>query len=286
MNAFSSCKQAIQECMQTQTFAVAHLYKEEKTMDMHIHDCYEIYYSISGGRQFLIDNKFYHVAPGDLFIINQFESHMLISVDGESHERIVVNLHPNFVKALSTDSTDLNECFSSHPSAFQHKISLTKEQQKRFLYHIDKITSAQGYGCDIIQRASVLELLVMVNWLSTSNAGESTPPNYNLNHQVDDILAYINQNLAAELSIQMIADQFNISKSYLCRIFKKATGTTTGKYITARRITIARSLLSEGCSVTEAYERSGFTDYSTFFKTFIRIVGISPKKYAILCQTV
>ena len=286
MNAFSSCKQAIQECMQTQTFAVAHLYKEEKTMDMHIHDCYEIYYSISGGRQFLIDNKFYQVAPGDLFIINQFESHMLISVDGESHERIVVNLYPNFVKALSTDTTNLDECFSNHPASFQHKISLTKEQQMRFLYHIDKITSAQGYGCDVIQRASVLELLVLVNWLSTCNAGESAAPNYNLNHQVDDILAYINQNLSSEISMQMIADHFNMSKSYLCRIFKKATGTTVGKYVTARRITIARSLLSEGCSVTEAYEKSGFTDYSSFFKTFNRMVGISPKKYAILCQTV
>lgn len=286
MNAFSSCKQAIQECMESQSYAVAHLYKEEKTMDMHIHDCYEVYYSISGDRQFLIDNKFYHVEPGDLFIINQFESHMLIGVDGESHERIVVNLHPNFVKSLSTNFTDLDVCFSNHPASFQHKISLTKEQQKRFLYHIDKITSAEGYGCDIIQRASVLELLVLVNWLSTCNAGESDAPNYNLNHQVDDILAYINQNLASEISIQMIADQFSMSKSYLCRIFKKATGTTIGKYVTARRITIARALLSEGCSVTEAYERSGFTDYSSFFKTFNKMVGISPKKYAILCQTV
>ena len=286
MNAFSSCKQAIQECMQSQTYAVAHLYKEEKTMDMHIHDCYEMYYSISGGRQFLIDNKFYYVAPGDLFIINQFESHMLISVDGESHERIVVNLHPNFVKSLSSKTTDLNECFASHPGSFQHKISLTKEQQKRFLYHIDKITSAQGYGSDLIQKASILELLVLVNWLSSSNAGQTLAPNYHLNHQVDDILAYINQNLASDISIQRIADEFNMSKSYLCRIFKKATGTTIGKYVTARRITIARSLLSEGCSVTEAYERSGFTDYSSFFKTFNRIVGISPKKYAILRQTV
>lgn len=286
MNVFSSCKLATQACMERQSFTVAHLYKEEKTMDMHIHDCYEIYYSISGGRQFLIDNKFYHVAPGDLFIINQFESHMLISVDGESHERIVVNLHPNFVKALSTEVTNLDECFSFHPAAFQHKISLSREQQNRFLYHIDKITSAEGYGADVIQRASVLELLVLVNWLSSCNAEQTAAPNYNHNHHVDDILSYINQNLVSDISMQVIADEFNMSKSYLCRVFKKATGTTIGKYVTARRITIARSLLSEGYSVTEAYEKSGFTDYSSFFKTFTRVVGISPKKYAILRQTV
>lgn len=63
MEELHSCKQAIENCTTTQTFAIAHLYKEEKTMDMHIHDCYELYYSISGGKQFLIDNKFYSIEP-------------------------------------------------------------------------------------------------------------------------------------------------------------------------------------------------------------------------------
>ena len=54
---------------------------------MHIHDCYELYYSISGGRQFLIDNRFYAIAPGDLFIINQYESHKLTQIDNHVHER-------------------------------------------------------------------------------------------------------------------------------------------------------------------------------------------------------
>jgi AraC-like DNA-binding protein len=32
----------------------------------------------------------------------------------------------------------------------------------------------------------------------------------------------------------------------------------------------------------EAFERSGFTDYSNFFKAFTKAVGVSPKKYASL----
>ena len=72
MEEIYSCRQAMENCMTTSTFSIAHLYKEEKAMDMHIHDCYEIYYSISGGKQFLIDNKFYGIEPGDLFIINQY----------------------------------------------------------------------------------------------------------------------------------------------------------------------------------------------------------------------
>ena len=56
MKELTSCKTAIENCKVSGTFAIAHLYKEEKAMDMHIHDCYEIYYSICGGKQFLIDN--------------------------------------------------------------------------------------------------------------------------------------------------------------------------------------------------------------------------------------
>ena len=100
------------------------------------------------------------------------------------------------------------------------------------------------------------------------------------NRQVDDILAYINQNIASPISIQQLAEQFFLSESYICRIFKSSTGTTINKYINARRISIAKALLNDGESVMEAYEKSGFTDYSNFFKAFTKAVGISPKKYA------
>ena len=140
MQELESCKIAIESCLETKAFAIAHRYKEEKAMDMHIHDCYELYYSISGGKQFLIDNKFYSIAPGDVFLINQYESHKLTQIDSMVHERIVLSIHPDFLKELSTPSTNLDYCFSQRTAHFSHKISLSKEQQKRFLYFINKIT--------------------------------------------------------------------------------------------------------------------------------------------------
>lgn len=102
MNEFYSCQQSIEQCAATRTFSIAHLYKEEKTMDMHIHDCYEIYYSVSGGKQFLIDNKLYTMEPGDLFVINQYESHKITQIDKMTHERIVLSIYPEYPKRLST----------------------------------------------------------------------------------------------------------------------------------------------------------------------------------------
>ena len=75
-----SCKSAIQSCMETKTFAMARLYNDERIMSSHIHDCYEIYFSISGGKEFLIEDLVYEFEPGDIFFINQSESHCLLRV--------------------------------------------------------------------------------------------------------------------------------------------------------------------------------------------------------------
>lgn len=282
MKEFLSCKMAMDSCMSTHTFAVAHLYKEEKTMNMHIHDCYEIYYSISGGRQFLIDNKFYSIVPGDIFIINQYESHYLTQIDQMVHERIVISVHPDYVRKLSEGRTDLSECFQKRTPGFSHRLSLTKEQQQKFLYYINKITNTDEYAHEIIEEATFLELLVLLNkaYLHTE-AEQVEPENINkYNHQVDEILTYINRNIMNTIRIEDLSEHFFLSESYICRIFKAATGTTINKYVTARRISIAKALLNDGHSVQETFEQSGFSDYSSFFKAFTKAVGISPKKYA------
>ena len=282
MEELSSCMLAVETCLKNRTFSIAHLYNEEKAMDMHIHDCYELYYSISGGKQFLIDNCFYTIAPGDLFIINQYESHKLTQIDSGIHERIVVSIHPDYVRKLSTADTALDDCFVRRPEGFLHKLSLNREQQNRFLYYIDKITSVGGYAHDIVEQAAFMELMVQINSLNSMNEAAVAQTSYKYNHQVEDILAYINQNISQPITIEQLAEHFYLSESYICRIFKAATSTTINKYITARRISIAKALLNEGLSVSEAFEQSGFNDYSNFFKSFTKAVGVSPKKYAHL----
>lgn len=317
MKACSSCKESMRQCMETHTFAFAHLYNDEKAMDMHIHDCYEIYYSISGGKQFLIDNCFYDIQPGDIFLINQFESHYLSQIDSQTHERIIMSIDPEYTKSLSTDSTDLDRCFHFRGTQMPHRMHLTSEEQSRFLYYIHKLSSNEGLGEDILDQAVFLEMMVFLNRAfddrcvesdtealagvssdsRTSSASASSSKSKERrtagrsasgrsqtsgshNAQVDAILSYINTHMQDDLSLDELSSHFYLSSSYICRIFKAATGTTINKYITAKRITLSKSLLSQGYSVNEACEACGFNDYSNYLKAFTKAVGISPKKYA------
>ncbi len=284
MKELNSCKEAMQSAIDNKYFSIAHLYKDEKAMEMHIHDCYEVYFSISGGKQFLIDNKAYSIEPGDLFLISQYDSHYLSQIDKELHERIVIMIHPEFIKMLSSEETDLDYCFHSKENGITHKISLTQDQQSRFLFFVNKILTSQGFGHDLIEKATFTELFVMINSIVHDTPSDETVKTGTYNEQVDSILSYINKNIQNPISISLLSKEFFISESYICRIFKATTGTTINKYMTARRISIAKSLLAEGFGVGEVCEKCGFSDYSNFLKAFTKSVGISPKKYSQNCN--
>lgn len=284
MKIFNSCHEAVQSCLDTKTFSIAHLFSIEKTMDMHIHDCYEVYYSISGGKQFLINDHLYDFKPGDIFFISHDESHHITQIEEETHERYVLNIHPQYVKQVSSSQTDLSICFTSSESPFAHKVSLSSKDQQRFLYLIHKLSSTtKDFGQEIMEQATFLELMVFFNEVFLHNRHaldmKSTIPNNNY-EKCAEILTFINQNLTGDLNIGALSKHFSLSSSYLSMIFKKETGTTIQKYITGQRIALAKRLLTEGHTVTETFMSCGFGDYSNFLKTFTRMVGVSPKKFA------
>ena len=45
----------------------------------HLHCHYEIYYNISGGKSFFIENEFYECGPCDLFVIAKTHIHKVVA---------------------------------------------------------------------------------------------------------------------------------------------------------------------------------------------------------------
>lgn len=152
------------------------------------------------------------------------------------------------------------------------------------MYFIHELHDDGGMGEDLLDQAIFLELMVFLNRAfaarCTDAAAPAPAPSSNYHAQVDAILSYINSHIGEPLTLAGLSAHFFMSTSYLCRIFKEATGTTINKYITAKRITLSKSLLDQGYSVSEACEVCGFNDYSNYLRAFTKAVGISPKKYA------
>ncbi len=280
MKEYTSTNEAIQNCIENRYFAIAHIHDEEMSLEMQLTDCYQIYFSILGDKQFIIDEKAYMVNQGDLYIINQYEPYHVMHHPKKLHESYVLMIHPDFIKSLSSSETDLDYCFHGKTNGFDNRISLSFEHQSAILESIKKIVSCDGYGHDLIEKAAFIELLVLINSIVQEPLETDTSRNGTGNSQVNSMMSLINKNIKSTVSIAYLSQEFYISESYVCRVFKSTCGTTINKYMTARKISIAKALLAEGYGVREACEESGFTDYSNFLKAFTKLVGISPKKYS------
>ena len=91
---------------------------------------------------------------------------------------------------------------------------------------------------------------------------------------------YIKKNCAEKLSLDSLAKEVFLSKSYLSNIFKKETSLSLTGYITKVRVERSKKLLLEdNISLAVIASQCGFKDQSYFTKVFKKEVGVSPKKY-------
>lgn len=91
---------------------------------------------------------------------------------------------------------------------------------------------------------------------------------------------YIQLHYDEKVTSQILADHLHLNCSYLCKLFKKETGSTLTDYIQKEKIREARRLL-EGSSFTiaEISEALAFSSESYFCKIFKKITGTTPESY-------
>jgi len=94
------------------------------------------------------------------------------------------------------------------------------------------------------------------------------------------LLAFIEENLEGDLSLDGMAAAVEVSPLYLARAFKAAIGQSPHQYVLARRLERAKELLRNTDSpVVEVALATGFSSQSHLSNWFVRLVGVSPAVY-------
>ncbi|NJM94340.1 MAG: response regulator [Cytophagales bacterium] len=83
-----------------------------------------------------------------------------------------------------------------------------------------------------------------------------------------------------QLSGDLLAAQFSISKGHLYRKIKSITGSSVHHYIRKYRLIKAAALLQAGETVSQAAYAVGFDNLSYFTRSFSEQYGMPPSKYA------
>ncbi len=273
---FDKCYDAVKCANDNKSFGFYYSEKQNPDLSIHIHDCCEVLLCLSGGKNFLINDKVYDVNDGDLFIINQFEAHKITFNADKRFCRYVMQVHPEFLYSQSSAQTDLSHCFYTRGGDVSHKLSLTKDELDTLVSYIKRLEREERFGDDIIKNITATQFLILINSAFVSQIGAEKSSG---SEAIKKAMDYINHNFSQQLSLQKIAENSYISVNQLCRLFNKYCGTTVAKYITSRRITEAKKLLSSGRNVTDTAILCGFEDYANFIRVFKKHVGVTPGKY-------
>ena len=101
-----------------------------------------------------------------------------------------------------------------------------------------------------------------------------TAPDY-----VSRVVGYIDTNYMNDVHISDIADNLNLNRKYLARIFKEKMGTTMQNFLIEKRLAEAKKLLMRGYGVKEAARYDGicrqFCVFKNVQKAFRHLTGQS-----------
>ena len=243
---------------------------------LHFHDHFEIMLPLTSPGNIFVNDQVYPLERGTLYLIGESTLHRTMA--NGFHSRYILHISRKALTDLSTPQTDFTQLMQVN----FRRATLDNEQMTELIelfQDLERNKNDGTFGSDIRQTVALLRLLIkLAPTLNAATAGEAIRNKDFL--RVAPILDYIRDNLAEPLSLDQIASQFYLSKHYLCRIFKSATGFSVMEYIIYSRVLRARQLLQEGVSVQQAGEMSGFSDNSHFIRTFGHLTGVTPGRYA------
>lgn len=282
---------AIKDIYSPKGIVIRHLISNDWSMDqMHFHEAFEINISISGGNRFYCNDTLHISEPGDIYIFNDLDLHKNMIRKDMRYERYLIFFPKEVISDIPRMDVDLLELFYLDRGSFKNKFHLNKDQLLHIMQFLNETIfklNSTFYGKETLSRSRLIELLLMINSFYHQNIGDVKTVNQVKNHiskRVEDTISYINENISGDLNLDILADVALVNKYHLGDLFKKETGFTVNQFIINKRILKAQAYLKKGYSITETTDFIGYHNESHFIRTFKKLVGITPKQYALRHQ--
>ena len=239
---------------------------------------------VLGGKvTYMVEGVTYFLQPWDILLIRRNMIHRPIMDPSEPYERIVIWLGREYLKARSDSSAPLDQCFDTVRDRSFH---LLRTAPDRRVFYMDLLQDLEGalrgreFGAARLADILCQQLLIAVNRdVISSHTASDAPESYRVDRKIEEILQYIAAHLSEELSVELLAQKFYLSRYYLMHRFKAVTGYSLHQYIRQKRLLRAAELIREGEMVMKAAEQVGLNEYSTFLRAFQAMFHMSPREF-------
>lgn len=252
-----------------------------RPVSSHRHEHYEVYFFLSGSVHCLIDDKDYPLLSGDVCLIPPGIYHRPVFKDEkETYRRIVLWISEDYMSRLKSLYPGIDHCFTTACDQTQYlfrndsgtaQILFTKLFDLLEEYH-----SAGAFHEQLLLCSTSAFLLQMNRIVSEYESPASYRKPKALFSQICD---YIHSHIEEDLSLDVLAEQFYVSKYYIAHSFKENMGISTHQYILKQRLHASKSSILSGTPLSEVCSNFGFTNYTTFFRAFKKEFGISPRDF-------
>lgn len=249
----------------------------------HTHDYYEFYFFLEGNIIMYIDGKEFVPTPGTMIVIPPNLPHYARLLDGDvPYRRFVFWVTEDFLNNLGAISEDYLYLIYRTKTKGNFLINKFNEIefntiQGKVFSLIDEIHSKRfGRDAKILLCVSdfILALNRMVFEAQHPNVAESDSDTL-----YQSIIQYIETHIDEDLSLDLLADKLHVSKFHISHVFSDTNGLPLHKYITKKRLDMCRDAILSGQDISLVAEAYGFSDYSVFYRAFVKEYGKSPKKY-------
>lgn len=252
---------------------------------LHYHDFYEIFISISGEMKYEVEGESFDLQMGDVLFIPPHAEHRPVQSGLSGSTRCILQLDQTLPEELLDEKLP-----QSFFLPYRFKLSMTN--LSRIINLMRTLQEEQPSGqfghtqMEQVILTQILILLVRSIYCAEAKASSSlvagvssTTPQ--IHSAVVQLSYYIDAHFARDISLQAIARQLGVERARLSREFKQVYDQSPHEYLMNRRLSSAYEIILAGTPPTQAAAQSGFHDYSNFYRQFRRRYGISPGQCGI-----
>ena len=259
-------------------------YNDTETVKVssHVHRHFELYFYLEGNTSYEIKGVEYPLEYGDIVVIPP----------GVPHHAVLHNVdvpYRRFVVWVS-DKLGLN-MYDIFPSVNYIK-TRPDDWQEKYIFHCDKVTygellhilfqmleeqNSREYGRDDLLLLRLTELTLLICRIMDRDIN---PKGRQREKELyEKVMMYISDHLEEEMSLDLLASLFYVSKYHLAHNFKENMGLSIHQYILKKRLSACADAILLNEKISEVYLMYGFNDYPSFFRAFRKEYGMSPREY-------
>ena len=230
----------------------------------HMHNNYEIFYFVRGDAEYIIEGSVYKLRPGDLFFIHPRKFHYLRPVSDATYERFVIHF------SLDTLSEELQEFVVNSNEHYRITGNSLAARLFETWTETEKLFSKE----DLLEYYKTIPQTAVLFMKYLPDEGSVKP--IRRDATLDAILKYIDSHPEEHLTAEILSAKFYMSSSWIVHTFKNNLGISLMQYIQKKRVLYAESLIQNGVSPTDAAKLCNYESYSTFYRQYKKILGITP----------